>query len=422
MKHGRQALNQSSSIFRAFNAKNYRIFFFGQSISLIGTWMQQIAMSWLVYRLSGSAFLLGIVGFTGRIPIFILASVGGVISDCYDRKRILILIQMLAMIQAFVLAALVFSGAIAIWHLVGLSIMLGILNAFEIPTRQSFVIEMVEKPEYLGNAIALNSSMFNAARLIGPSLAGVLIATLGEGVCFILNGISFLTVILALFAMNVVSRSVKIRSERILQGFKEGFFYTFEFLPRRYTLMLLALVSLMATPYQVLMPVFAEEILQGGPKILGFLMGASGIGALSGALYLASRRSLIGTENKIPLAAIILGVGLIAFSFSRYLWLSLFCMIFVGFGTIVQAASSNILLQTISDDDKRGRVMSFYAMAFMGTMPFGSLLAGSLASIIGAANTLLIGSSVCILGALLFAFKLPSIQRMIVSNFQSRLV
>jgi MFS family permease len=400
-------------IFRSLQYRNYRLFFGGQSISLIGTWIQRIAMPWLVYRLTGSAFLLGVVGFAGQIPTFLLAPFAGVLTDRLNRYHILIVTQILAMIQAFILASLFFIGAIEVWHIVFLSVLLGCINAFDIPARQSFVIEMVEKKQDLGNAIALNSSMVNGARLLGPSIAGVLIASTGEGICFLLNGISYLFVILSLILMKVKPKKREIHNPNVLKELKEGFFYTFGFAPIKSIILLLGLISLMGMPYAVLMPIFAKEILHGGPHTFGFLMGASGVGALTGALYLASRKSVLGLGKIIPLSAGMFGLGLVTFSLSRLFLLSLILMVVTGLGMMLQMASSNTIIQTIVDDDKRGRVMSFYSMAFVGTAPFGSFLAGSLASILGAPNTLIIGGILCIVGALVFASKLNELKKMV---------
>ncbi len=400
-------------IVRAFRYRNYRLFYTGQGISLIGTWMQRIALSWLVYRLTGSAFLLGVVGFAGQIPASVVAPLGGVLADRVNRQRFLILLQTLAMIQAFILAFLVLTNRIEFWHILFLSIFLGLINAFDIPTRQSFVIEMVEKKEDLGNAIALNSSMFNSARLIGPSVAGILIAAVGEGLCFLINAISFLSVIVALIAMKIKPKEKIIKDSHFLKGLKEGFAYAFGFEPIRAILLLISLVSLMGTSYAVLMPIFANDILHGGSHALGFLMAGAGIGALIGAFYLASRKSSVGLGNMIVIAATTLGIGQILFSFSRFFWLSMILIVFVGFGLMVQMASSNTVLQTVVDDDKRGRVMSLYAMAFMGMAPFGSLIAGGLANKIGAPNTLMIGGICCIIGAILFARRLPILNKMV---------
>jgi len=400
-------------IFRSFQYRNYRLFFSGQSISLIGTWIQRIATPWLVYNLTGSAFLLGVVGFAGQIPTFVIAPFAGVLTDRWNRYHILIATQIAAMIQALILAFLYFTGTIEVWHILLLSIFLGIVNAFDIPARQSFVVEMVEKKEDLGNAIALNSSMVNGARLLGPSIAGMLIAFTGEGICFLLNGLSYLFVIISLLFMKIAPRKINNKNTSVFKELKEGFDYAIGFAPIKYIILLLGLVSLMGMPYTILMPVFAKEILHGSSHTFGFLMGASGLGALIGALYLASRKSVFGIGKIIPLAAGIFGFGLITFSLSRFFLLSLMLMIITGLGMMLEMASSNTLLQTIVDDDKRGRVMSFYTMAFMGTAPFGSILAGGLANIIGTPNTILIGGISCILGALVFARKLPELRKMI---------
>jgi MFS family permease len=367
--------------------------------------MQMIATSWLVYRLTHSAFLLGLTGFIGQIPTFILAPFAGVIADSRDNRRILIITQVLAMLQAFILAFLVFRGNIAIWHIMVLAVFLGLVNAFDITTRQAFTVKIIEKKEDLGNAIALNSSMVNAARLIGPSIAGIIIAAAGEGACFLLNGISYLAVIFALLAIRIRQEGFLNSNGRILEGLKEGFLYAFGFAPIRYILLLLILVSFMGVSYAVLMPVFAREVFGGGPQTLGYLMGATGLGALAAAIYLARRNDTRGLEKNIYLATGIFGIGLISFSFSRILWLSLLLIAIAGFGMMMQMASSNILLQVLTHDDKRGRVMSFYTMAFMGMVPFGSLLAGALAARIGAPCAVLISGTSCILGAFLFAGK-----------------
>jgi MFS family permease len=397
---------------RALAHRNYRLFFTGQSVSLIGTWMTRIATSWLVYRLTGSALLLGVVGFAGQIPSFVLAPFAGVLVDRWNRHRILLVTQVLAMVQSLTLAALAITGVIKIWHIIALSVFQGLINAFDMPARQAFVVEMVEKKEDLANAIALNSSMVNAARLLGPSIGGVVIAAVGEGWCFLLDGVSYVAVIASLLGMKITPRMTSAgRDENVLEQLREGWRYVSRFTPIRNMLLLLALVSLIGMPYTVLMPIFANEILHGGPNALGLLMAASGVGALGGAIFLASRRSVLGLGKYIPLSAAAFGIGLIAFSFSRVLWLSLLLMVVTGLGFMVQMATSNTLLQTIVDEDKRGRVMSFYTMAFMGTAPFGSLLAGTAADRVGAPHTLLFGGIGCIIGAMWFARSLPSLRR-----------
>ena len=392
-------------IFRALRHRNYRLFFGGQTISLVGTWMQQIAMSWLVYRLTNSAFLLGIVGFLGQIPTFLLAPFAGVIADKYNRHRVLIITQTLAMLQALILSALVLANCITVGHIMTLSVFLGLVNSFDIPVRQAFTVEMIEEREDLGNAIALNSSMVNAARLIGPSLAGVLIAAFGEGICFLLNGVSYIAVIGSLLAMKITPRQIRPSDAHVLHGLREGFVYAFNFAPIRSILILLALVSLMGVPYQVLMPVFAKDIFHGGPITLGFLTAMSGVGALTGAIYLAGRKSVIGLGKIIPLFSGLFGLAVIAFALSGVLWFSMPVICVAGFAMMIQMAASNTVLQTVVEEDKRGRIMSLYTMSFMGMVPFGNLLAGSLGGKIGAPNTLLLGGTCCIIGALVFVRK-----------------
>jgi MFS family permease len=361
-------------IFRSLQYRNYRLFFSGQSISLIGTWMQRIAMPWLVYHLTGSVVLLGVVSFAGQIPTFLLAPVAGVLSDRWNRYHVLIASQVVAMLQAVVLTLLFYGGNIQVWHIVVLSVILGIFNAFDVPSRQAFVVDLVEKKEDLGNAIALNSLMFNGARLIGPSVAGVLLASAGEGICFMINAISYLFVIGSLFMMKVPRKEIRKSNSHIFTDMLEGYRYTINFAPIRHIILLLGLVSLMTMPYSVLMPVFAKEVLKGGSHTFGFLMGAAGFGAFIGGVFLASRRTILKLGRIVPFAAALTGIGLIAFSFSRNFYLSLPLMIVAGLGMMLHTASSNTILQTIVDEDKRGRVMSFYTLAIMGTAPFGSLI------------------------------------------------
>jgi MFS family permease len=317
------------------------------------------------------------------------------------------------MVQAFLLAFLTLTGWITVPYILVLSFFLGFVNAFDIPNRQAFIVEMVERREDLGNAIALNSSLFNGARMIGPSIAGILISLLGEGICFLLNGISFIAVIIALLAMKVSPHPKESKEIRVWQGIKEGFSYAFGFPPIRYIIFFIGWISFVGMLYTTLMPVFAKSILQGGPKTYGFLMSAAGIGALIGALSLAVRKSVIGLGKMIVVSSSLFGIGLICFSLSSVLWLSLLLMLIVGFGMMVHMASSNTIIQTMVEDDKRGRVMSFYVMAFAGMSPIGSLVGGSLASQIGAPHTLIIGGALCLLGSFMFARKLPSIRKMI---------
>jgi MFS family permease len=398
---------------RALRSRNYRLFFGGQTVSLVGTWMTRVATSWLIYRLTHSANLLGIVSFAGQIPAFFLAPLAGVWVDRWNRHRTLVATQMLSMLQSFALAGLTLAGVITVWEIVCLSLLQGLINAFDMPARQSFVVEMVDRREDLGNAIALNSSMVNAARLIGPAIAGVVIATSGEGYCFLADGISYIAVIVSLLAMRIRPAETQRPKRRVLEELKEGWQYVTGSVPIRSILLLLALVSLMGMPYTVLMPIFASNVLHGGPHTLGFLMAASGVGALAGAVTLAVRRTVLGLGRRITIAAALFGASLIGFALSHVLWLSLLILTVTGFGMMQQMASSNTILQTIVEDEKRGRVMAFYSMAFLGMSPFGSLLAGALAARIGAPETVLFGGMVTVAGSLWFARRLPLIRERI---------
>jgi MFS family permease len=400
-------------IFRALGHRNYRLFFGGQGISLIGTWMQQTAMSWLVYHRTNSAFLLGLVGFSGQIPALFLMPLAGVLTDRWNRHQILVITQSLAMVQAFILAFLDLTGALNLPQILFLSFFLGLVNAFDMPTRQAFVVDLVARREDLGNAIALNSFIFNGARLLGPSLGGFLISLLGEGVCFLVNGLSFLAVLAALLAMKIPAVKEKALGSPLRAQLKEGFTYALGFSPIRSILLFLSLISLVGMGYVTLMPVFAKDILHGGPDTLGFLMAASGLGALMGAIFLASRKSVRGLGRIIALASFIFGLGILIFSLSRIFLVSLLTLAFAGFGMMVQMASSNTILQTIVDDDKRGRVMSLFTLAFMGMAPLGSLLAGGLAHWIGAPLTLLIAGVLCLGASFLFQWRLPRLRAMI---------
>jgi MFS family permease len=388
-------------IFRTLKYKNYRLFFSGQVVSLIGTWMSMTASSWLVYRLTGSTWLLGVVGFASQFPSFILSPVAGVYVDRLNRHHLLLGTQVLSMLQSFALAFLTITGAITIPAILVLNVIGGMINAFDIPCRQSLVISLIEKKEDLSNAIALNSTMFNAARLIGPSVAGAIIAMSNEGWCFFI----------VLLAMKVPPQPRPPRAQASAFGqFREGWRYAVGSTPIRAIITLMGWVSLIGVPYGVLLPVFAGRILHGGPHTLGLLMTSSGCGALVAAIWLASRKSVVGLGRIIPIATALFGAGIIAFSLSRVVWLSALCLLLAGFGFMVQMASSNTILQTIVDDDKRGRVMSFFLMAFLGTAPFGSLLAGHLAAIVGAPLTILISGVCCMAGAVWFARNLPALR------------
>ncbi|HOW90559.1 MAG TPA: MFS transporter, partial [Elusimicrobiales bacterium] len=366
------------------------------------TWMQSVAMGWMVYRLTGSALLLGVTGFASQIPVLILAPLAGVAADRFSRRKILLATQALSMLQALALGSIVLSGRVEIWHILALSSFLGLVNAFDIPARQAFVAELVGKKEDLGNAIALNSSMFNSARLLGPSIAGVLISAVGEGTCFMLNGLSYAAVLSALYAMDPVQAKDPAPEARLAERFKEGLRYTLGFSPIKFVILLVALTSLTAMPYVVLMPAFVKEVLRGGPETLGFLMACSGAGALAAALSLASRSDPAGLENMLPVSGCVFGVGIIGLSFSGGFLSAALCIAVASFGMITQMASANTVIQTLVDDDKRGRVMAFYAFAFMGLAPFGSLLAGWAASRLGPAHAITISGALAIAGALAF--------------------
>lgn len=399
----------SETTFRSLHSRNYLLFFSGQGISLIGTWMQRIAVGWLIYRLTGSAWLLGIAGFVNQLPTFLLAPIAGVLADRWDKHRILIITQVLSMLQALLLAVLVLTNRVEVWHVLVLGSCLGVINAFDIPVRQSFVVEMIENKADLGNAIALNSTLVNGGRLLGPSIAGILIMLLGEGLCFLVNGLSYIAVIAALLAMTLTAKPSTQSHKNLWKELRDGYQYASGSQPIKAILLLLALVSFVGMPYVMLMPIFAKNILHGNASSMGFLMGANGIGALIGSIFLASRDGHTRLGRWIIAAAVLFGLGLIGFSLSTAYWLSLLLLVVVGFGMMIQMASSNTLLQFIVDDSKRGRVMSFYTMAFMGMAPFGALCGGSLANHLGAPTTVLIGGIGCLLAAAYIAryVKLP---------------
>ncbi len=378
--------------------------------------MTQTAVIWLVYSLTNSALLLGVVGFAQQAPNFLLSPIAGVLVDRWNRHHVLIATQALSLLQSLGLTVLAITGTIDIWHIVLLSVFQGVVNAIDVPARQAFVVELVERRENLGNAIALNSSMFSAARLVGPAIAGLLIAAVGVGTCFLIDTVSYVAVIIGLLAMRLRSRrgaASNKANDTVMQRLKEGFQYAFGFPPIRAILLLIALVSLAGMPYTVLAPIFATQILHGGAETLGFLMAASGLGALCSAVYLSSRRSVVGLGKIITIAPAIFGVALMVFSQSQSLLISLPAMFVLGGSLILQSTSSNTVLQTIVEDDKRGRVMSFYSIAFIGMVTFGNLLAGSLASRIGAPNTLLLGGGVCIVGSLIFGRQLPALRQLV---------
>lgn len=400
-----------SHAWRALRHRNFRLYFTGQSISLIGTWMTRVATSWLVYRLTGSALLLGVVGFAGQIPTFLLAPFAGVWVDRLNRRNMLVWTQVLAGLQSLALAGLTLAKVINIHEIIWLSALQGLINAFDMPGRQAFLVQMVEDKQDLGNAIALNSSMVNLARLVGPALAGFVIGAAGEGYCFTIDGVSYLAVIASLLMMRVKVVPIKRAVTSMLEQLKEGWTYVSGFAPIRTILLLFALISLMGMPFMVLMPIFASNVLHGGPHTLGFLLGASGVGALISAISLALRRTVRGLTTMIQISAAVFGSGLISFGLSRILPLSIFLMLIVGFGMMQGLAASNTVIQTLVPEDKRGRVMSYYTMAFVGMAPFGSLLAGGLAHRLGAPHAIMITGTFCLAGAIWFTTQLRSIRQ-----------
>ena len=392
--------------FRALRHRNFQLFFSGQLISLVGTWMQVIAESWLVYRLTGSSLLLGSVGFAAQIPVFLVAPIGGTVADRHNRRNLIVATQASAMVLAFIYAALTLSGWIRVWQIFILAASLGVVNAFDIPARQAFLVDMVGK-EDLMNAIALNSSMFNGARIVGPAIAGILVAKIGEGWCFFSNAVSYIAVITGLLMMQVPRFIPSHGGGSPTQNILEGFRYVRGTRPIRDLLFLLGLMSLVGMPFAVLMPIFADRILHVGAQGLGWLMGASGVGALIGALALAAKKGVRGLGTWVAVCSAGFGGALILFSLSKTLWLSLLFLVPVGLFMMIQMASSNTLIQSMVPDRLRGRVMAVYSMMFMGMAPFGSFFAGAMADRIGAPITVAIGGVMCLVGAGLFAMRLP---------------
>jgi MFS family permease len=396
-------------VLRALAHRDFRLFFFGQLVSLSGTWMQSVAQSWLVYRLTGSSVLLGLVGFAGQIPVFLLSPAGGTLADTHSRHRMILATQTVAMLLALALAALTLSERVQLEHIFLLASLLGVVNAFDIPARQSFLVQLVGRDDLM-NAIALNSSMFNGARILGPAIAGILVAAIGEGWCFLLNGVSYLAVLAGLLRMHPKPAPQRPQGATALGRIVEGFRFVASTAPIRALLLLLGLVSLAGMPYAVLMPIFADEILHAGASGLGLLMGASGLGALLGALTLAARRQVRGLGRWVAYAAAAFGLSLIAFALSRHFWLSAALLVPAGFAMIVQTAASNSLIQAMVPDELRGRVMAVYSMMFMGMAPFGALLSGLLAARLGAPGAVAIGGGACIAGSIVFGLNLPGLR------------
>src|SRR6202140_847437 len=406
---GMDGRGRAAGMFRALGNRNFQLFFSGQIISLVGTWMQTVAQAWLISRLTGSGALLGVLGFVGQIPIFLLSPLAGLAADRWPRRRVVIATQASSMLLAFTLAALTLTGRIRVWEIIALATLLGTVNAFDVPARQSFLIEMVGR-ENLLNAIALNSSMFNGARVAGPAIAGILVALVGEGWCFLLNGVSYLAVIAGLFMMRIEKSKAVHDGVGPIERLREGFRFVRHTKPIRALLLLVGLVGFMALPFSVLMPIFAGRILGGGASAYGTLMGAVGVGALCGALAIAMRKQLRGLGNVAACSAMGLGISLILFSSSRWYWMSLTTLALAGFTMMMQFTSTNTLIQAMVPDQLRGRVMSLYSMMFLGMSPLGSLLAGAVADRIGAPVTVAIGGLASCLGGLAFARKWPSMR------------
>jgi MFS family permease len=390
-----------STRFRSLQHRNFQLFFAGQLVSLIGTWMQSTAQLWLVYRLTKSAALLGVFGFANQLPILLLAWLGGYVGDRYNRHRAVILTQAAAMILAFLLAALTLTGVIQVWEVIAIAFLVGVVNAFDVPIRQAFLVQMVGK-EDLPNAIALNSSIFNGARVIGPAIAGFAIAWVGEGWCFFLNGISFLAVIGALLAMRLARAAQPVQEGSALKKLADGFRFAMKDVRIRSVLLLLSVLSLLGLQYSVFLPIFANDILRGGARTMGFLMSSAGVGALIGALHFAARTSYKGLARWIAATSSVCSVGLILFSQSRIFWFSVVVLFFVGFSATVQMAATNTIVQRRVPDELRSRVMAVYATMFMGVQPIGALLAGLVAKHIGAPLTLGIFGSVLAVAAIIF--------------------
>jgi len=406
--------------FRALRNRNYRLFYAGQGISLIGTWLQRTTMGWFIYRLTGSVFLLGLIGFVSSIPSLFVNPFAGAIADKYNRHRIIIITQFMFMIQATTLAILVLTNTVQVWHVICLNLFLGLTEGLDSPIRQSFVVDMIEDKRDISNAIALNSALFNSARLIGPSVAGVLIVYFSEGLCFLINGLSYIAVISSLLVMKIKPREVIVQSEPVLSRLKEGYKYAFQSVPIRYFISSIAVFSLFGMSYTTLLPVVAKDILHGDSRTMGFMMSTAGIGALLGAFHLASRKSMKGMGNKVVFGGISVSIGLTVLALSRYFPLSLGVMLFLGLGFMMQMATTNTMLQNIVEDDKRGRVMSMYIMAGQGIAPIGSLLVGTISSRIGVTTTIICSGVICFMWAIFMAIKMPMIRKSIRSTMEIR--
>lgn len=410
-------LNRPGFAFRSLKYRNYRYYFIGQLISLPGTWIQNIALGWLVYRLTDSAFMLGAVGFAGQIPALILTPLAGVYADRMVRRKVLIVTQSVSMLIALSMAFLIFSGAIEVWHIMAAAVLNGISNAFDTPFRHAFLVELVTDKKDLPNAIALNSTLFNSARFIGPPIGGLLIALGGEAICFLVNGLSFLAVIATLIAMKVIPAIISASGKSVFTDLISGFRYSWQKLHIRYLLLMVMITSFIGLPYQVFMPVFAREVLGGDAQTLGFLTGAIGAGALIGAFYLASLKGISTIPRIVFISACMFSAGLMTFAISSNFWFSLIMLLITGFGMVVEFAASNTLLQTMVDDHMRGRVVALYSMSFMGITPLGSLALGTIAETAGVQHTLLVAGGLCMVAALIFMRKIPQIKNAMSKSF-----
>jgi MFS family permease len=407
-----------SHAWRALRHRNFQLFFVGQTISVIGTWMTRLATSWLVYKMTDSALYLGIVSFAGQIITFLLGPFAGVIVERLNRRQMLVWTQVFAAVQSLALAALALTHVITLWEVIALNAFQGLINAFDMPGRQSFLVQMVDDRADLSNAIAINSSMANGARLIGPAIAGLVIAGVGEGWCFLIDGVSYFAVIASLLMMRIHPLDIRRKTQSMFAEMREGWDYVTTFRPIRTILVLFALLSMLGYSYSVLLPLFAADVLRGGPATLGWLTGASGVGALTSAISLAVRKTAVGLTRMVQIASVMLGTALIGFGFSHALWLSLLLMVLVGFGMMQCASASNTIIQSLVTDDKRARVMSYYTMAFFGAAPFGSLMAGALAHRIGAPHTVLFTGACCLLSALWFTMELAKISAIMRPMYQ----
>lgn len=420
MGNGTTVNKKVKHTFRSLRYRNFRLFFFGQSISLIGTWVQRIAAPWLVYTMTDSAFMLGFVGFVGQLPTLLISPLAGVVSDKYNKHKMLLITQIALMIQAFLLAILAFSDDIQIWQIIILVMLHGIFNAFDVPVRQSLVVELVEDKEDISNAIALNSTIFNGAKLVGPSLAGILITVTSIGVCFLINAVSFLFVIASILMMREVPHVKKEVKSGMVSNLKEGWNYTFGFPPIRNVILLLISVNLFGIMFILLMPVIAKEQLAGDSATFGMLMASSGVGAMIAAIYLASRKTVKGLARMIYKAISICGVALLLLAYSTNAYISSVLMVIAGFGMMLSTASGNSVIQTLADDDKRGRVMSYYSLAFLGTAPIAAIISGWAADLIGVDNTIMLSGVIVLITGFLFWWDYKNIKGLIIETYKQK--